>query len=134
MTARDPCGVDNFEVELGGENIGFSEVRGLGCELDHTGTHVDCRANAVTLRRAFSSDLTLWSWVNGHRSKATDTRTVRITLMDSLHRPICTWVLQRARPIAWTGPQLDSMATGQLAMEELVIAAESIDCEPSQLL
>ena len=131
MEERGPCGVCNFEIELDGRSVGFAEVRGLGCELDYAADHVQCRVNAVPLRRALLGDLTIWSWVQQNRSDATDLRTVRITLLDSRQSPVCSWELRRARPVAWSGPSLDAAAAGELATEELVIVAEDIEYTPA---
>jgi phage tail-like protein len=122
-----PFGVCNFEVELDGRQVGFAEVRGLGCEFDYTTDGVHCRVNAITLRRALLGDRALWSWVHQRRSDATDPRTVRITLMDATQSPVCRWELRRVRPVAWSGPSFDAMAAGQLATEELVIVADDIE-------
>jgi phage tail-like protein len=132
VDGRELFGVCNFVVELDRHNIGFAEVRGLGCELDYRDEHVELRVNPITLRRAVCSDLTIWSWVQRNRAEAVDLRTVRITLLDPSQSPVCTWELQEARPIAWTGPHLDATAAGDLAMEEVVIAAESIEYTPPQ--
>jgi hypothetical protein len=128
---RGPFGVSNFEIELDGRDVGFAEVRGLGCELDYASDHVQRRVNAVTLRRALTGDLTLWNWVQQNRSNATDLRTVRITLLDARQSPVCSWELRRARPVAWSGPSLDAAAAGELATEELVLVADDIEFTPA---
>ena len=129
---RGPYGVSNFEVEIDGRSVGFAEVRGLGCELDYAADQVHCCVNAVALRRALLGDLTIWTWIHQNRSDAIDLRTVRITLLDSLQSPVCSWELRRARPVAWRGPSLDATAARELAMEELVIVAEDIEYTPAE--
>ena len=133
VEGRELFGVCNFVVELGTQNIGFAEVRGLGCELDYRGEQAGFRVTPVTLRRAVGSDLTIWSWVQGNRAGATEPRTVRITLLDGRHSPVCTWELHGARPLAWVGPRLDASAADELAMEELVIVAENIEYTPASV-
>jgi phage tail-like protein len=127
---RGPFAVGSFEVEIDGRTIGFAEVHGLGVQLEHTAERVECRVNAVTLRRALVGDRSIWSWVQRSRAEKPDLRTVRITLLDSQQSPVCGWELRGARPVAWTGPSLDASA-GEVAMEELVIVAEDIDYLPA---
>ena len=113
----DPVGACNFEVELGGESVGFSEVLGLGYEPEKR------TVTPVTLRRGAGHDLALWAW-----ARKPAPRTVTITLLDATMRPACRYVLQGARPIKYTGPELN--ATGNdVAMEELVLTAEGLEIE-----
>lgn len=113
----DPLGACNFEVELGGESVGLSEVHGLAYEVD------EGRVGPVILRRGAGVDLTLWAWA---RDPAP--RTVTITLLDAQRRPVCRYVLESARPIRWSGPTLDAMSAG-IATEELVVVALGMDLE-----
>jgi len=124
---RGPYVACNFEVELDGRSVGFSEVRGLGFELEDADDQVRRRVNAVPLRRALVGDPTIWRWVNGSGRARSDLRTVRITLLDAGHEPVCSWELRGARPVAWSGPTLNAAAGSELATEELVIVAEEID-------
>jgi hypothetical protein len=116
----DPLGACNFEVELGGEVVGFSEVLGLGYEPEER------RVLAVTLRRAAGRDAALWAW-----ALWPEPRTVVITLLDARREPACRYVLERARPVRWAGPALSATST-EVAMEELVLAAEGLDVQPSR--
>ena len=111
----DPIGACNFLVDLDGEQVGFSQVLGLGFEPEQR------LATPVTLRRAAGSDLALWLW-----ALKPEPRTVTVTLLDARLEPACRYVLQRARPVKWTGPDLDASST-EVAMEELVLAADGIE-------
>src|SRR5215472_7513270 len=52
----EPLGVCNFEVDVGGVIMGFSQVSGLGYEPELQ------QVTAVTLRRAAGRDLAVWAW------------------------------------------------------------------------
>jgi phage tail-like protein len=113
----DPVGACNFEVELGDEAVGFSEVLGLGYEPERR------TVSPVTLRRGAGLDLALWAW-----ARKPAPRTVTITLLDASLRPACRYVLHGARPVKYTGPELNANGT-DVAMEELVLAAEGLEIE-----
>ena len=115
----DPLGVCNFEVDLGGETMGFSQVSGLGYEPE---PH---QVTSVTLRRAAGRDLALWAWARDPQP-----RTVTVTLLDARHEPACAYVLEQARPVKWTGPVLNA-TSHDLAMEELELTAEDLDVRPT---
>jgi len=124
---KNPYGACNFEVDLGGETVGFAEVNGLGCELEYAGKRVVSRVTEVTLRRGVSGDLTIWSWVRRSLDGAFAPRTVTITLLDVQMHPVCVWELLQARPVKWTGPALNAAGGGKIAMEELVLTAEGLE-------
>jgi hypothetical protein len=115
----EPLGVCNFDVDLGGETIGFSEVSGLGYAPEQR------QVTSVTLRRAAGRDLALWAWARDPQP-----RTVTVTLLDARHEPACAYVLEQARPVRWTGPVLNA-TSHDLAMEELELTAEDLDVRPT---
>ena len=124
---RDAYSARNFDVDLGGESIGFAEVSGLGFELDDTGNAIVRRVGNVTLRRAVTGDLALWSWVRRTLDGALKSSTVKVTLLDSQREPVCVWELREARPVRWNGPDFDALGGGDIAMEEVVLAAEGLE-------
>ena len=123
----DPCGANNFEVEIDDMAVGFSAVSGLGCEFDYAddGRFLTSRVNEVTLRRGITGDTALWSWARTILRGEPDARTVRVHLLDDHHEAVCSWVLERARLKRWSGPALDAVGTA-IAMEEVVLTAESV--------
>ena len=123
---RDAYSARNFDVDLGGVSVGFAQVHGLGYELDDTGDVIVGRVGNVTLRRAATGDLTLWSWVRRTLGGVLETSTVRVTLLDSQGQPVCVWELRGARPVKWNGPDLNA-TSNEIAMEELVLAAEGLE-------
>jgi phage tail-like protein len=144
--ARDtPYGAYNFLVDFGGEDPasakgGFSDVSGLGAEITlmeyRQGNDVENRvrkipglhkAGDVTLKRGIMGLKSFWEWVNVVRRDPEHRRTVNIVLQDEQHKPVHAWKLVNARPMKWTGPTLAAKGGSDVAMEELVIAAEGIE-------
>jgi phage tail-like protein len=127
---RDAHSACNFDVELGGESVGFAEVSGLGFEVDYRGEVIVGRVDNVTLRRAVTGDLTLWSWVRRALSGAVGPGTVTVTLLDSQREPVCVWELRGARPLKWNGPDFNASAN-DVAMEEVVLTADGLEFGPT---
>ena len=124
----DPHGAHNFTVEINNIAVGFAEVFGLGCEFDYAESDksVASRVTDVTLRRGITGESEVWSWVRSVISGTADERTVTVRLFDDRRTEVCSWVLGEVRLRRWSGPRLDAMG-GTLAMEEIVLAAQSIE-------
>jgi phage tail-like protein len=139
----DPYGAFNFIVDLGdGAEAGFQELSGLSHAISvieyREGTD---RANAprklpglhkvsdVTLKRGIAGGLELYQWLLDIRTGQAARRTVVIQLMSEDRREaVMTWKLLRAFPVKLThGPLL--AAGSAVAVEELVLASESIELE-----
>jgi hypothetical protein len=116
----EPLGVCNFEVDVGGVIMGFSQVSGLGYEPELQ------QVTAVTLRRAAGRDLAVWAW-----ARDPEPRTVTVTLLDARREPACVFILKQARPVKWTGPALDA-TSHDLAMEELELTADDLEVRPTR--
>lgn len=144
-----PYGAFNFTVNLNGPNGpdtplgGFSDVSGIGTELtlaeyrngnekeNHVrkipGVH---KVSDVTLKRGIVSSEDLWDWIKQVQREGTKgQRTVSITMKDEAGEDVQTWVLRNVVPMKYTGPTLAAKGGGDVAMEELVLAAEGIDLE-----
>ena len=117
MDHGDPVTVSNFSVELGGEPVGFSEVLGLGFEPGQR------RVSEETLRRGAGVDDALWRW-----ARKPERRDVAITLLNPAHEAVARYLLQGARPIKVSGPDLDARGT-DVAIEEIVLSAEGLVVE-----
>ena len=140
MANRDtPYGAFNFTVSFdGGETFGgFSDVSGIGTELTlmeyRQGNDKENRvrkipalhkASDVTLKRGIMGQVNFWQWIEITRTDPTHKRNVNITLQDEQRNPVLKWQLVNARPMKWTGPTLAAKGGSDVAMEELVIAAE----------
>ena len=142
-----PYGAFNFLVDIADVNSGdeplggFSEANGLGTELtvaeyrngneklNHVrkvvGLH---KTSDVTLKRGVVNSQDLWTWIRtARRDPVAAQRTVKVTLRDEAGSEVQVWTLRQAVPMKYTGPNLNAKGSGDVAMEELVLAAEGID-------
>ena len=135
-----------FQVEWGPGNIpsaGFQEVSGLAMEVHvaeyRTGTDPNwpmkitglTKTNDVTFKRGIIGDVdTLFSWIRDVSSgKQFSYKTVTVSLLDDDGvKVVEKWILGNARPMKYTGATFNGKGT-DVAMEELVLAAESIDLQ-----
>ncbi|MDB5706035.1 MAG: phage tail protein [Sphingomonas bacterium] len=149
MPVRDtPFGAYNFLVEFDGNDAptsalgGFSDVSGIGTEITlmeyRQGNDKENRvrkipglhkAGDVTLKRGIMGQTNFLQWVNITRVDPTHKRSVTITLQNEQRVPILRWRLINARPMKFTGPTLAAKGGSDVAMEELVLAAEGFEFE-----
>ena len=140
-----PYGAFNFLVNIGSASPdeplgGFSDVSGLVAEMtvaeyrngndkeNHVrkvpGIH---KVGDVTLKRGIVNSSDLWEWIEDTRTNGIGAqRTVVITLRDEAARDVQSWTLAGVIPLKWTGPTLAAKGGGDVAMEELVLAAEGM--------
>ncbi|RVU46213.1 phage tail protein [Rubrivivax rivuli] len=147
-TMRDaPYGAFNYLVSLGdgitsGPAAGFSEVSGLGSEVNYSeyraGNDLVSTARKlpntykqedVVLKRGVIGHIGLWQWLNRVRQGAIERQTVTITLLDEARNPVLTYILRSAQPKKWVGPTLAGKGGGEVAMEELHLVHEGLDVE-----
>ena len=140
-----PYGAFNFVVNFdGGEEFGgFSDVSGIGTEVtvaeyrsgndkeNHVrkvaGVH---KVSDVTLKRGIVNFDSLWSWIDETRTAGPAAqKTVAVTLLDEAHNPVRTWLLRGCIPMKYTGPTLAGKGGGDVAMEEIVLAAEGFEIQ-----
>lgn len=148
MSRETPYGAYNFLVDFGGGDNptsatgGFSDVSGLGTEITlmeyRQGNDKENRvrkipalhkAGDITLKRGIMGLTSFWDWINRTRLDPQHKRVVKIVLQDEQHNPVLSWKLINARPMKWTGPTLAAKGGSDVAMEEIVIAAEGIEFE-----
>jgi phage tail-like protein len=131
----------NFLVSIGGDTTfgGFSDVSGLGTEVtvseyrngNDKENHVRkvpgvYKVSDVTLKRGVVNSADMWAWIDDVRAHGvTAQKDVTITLQDEAHNAVQTWTLRGVIPMKWTGPTLAAKG-GEVAMEELVLSAESM--------
>jgi phage tail-like protein len=140
-TARvDPFLSGNFLVEISGITASaFSEVSGLDASIDvidyRTGDSAENtpeklpglnRYSNVTLKRGFTSDISLWNWINSALTGSVVRATVQITLRDQVDNPVWMWQLRNAWPCRWSGPLLVANSS-DVAIETLEIAHERLE-------
>jgi phage tail-like protein len=146
-----PYGVFNYLVNLddgteGEVAGGFSEVSGLNAEITvaeyrngnapvNYVTKVPAvhKAGDVTLKRGVIGADNLYIWLDQIRAgDVTAKRTVVVKLKNedaTSTGAVVSWKLINAMPIKWTGPTLTAKGGSDVAIEELVLAVESIEQE-----
>jgi phage tail-like protein len=144
---KDPYPSYNYLVDLkSGRNPamplgGFSDVSGLKTEIhiseyrdgNDVALHVHKYAGMhtvgdVTLKRGLVNSSDLWDWISSARVNGLNARRdVTITLRDEASNPVQVYKLLSATPKGYNGPTLSGKGTGDLAMEELVLAVEGFE-------
>lgn len=141
----------NYIVNLNGprdpEKLlgGFSEVSGLTSEINiseyRDGNEAEAhvrkvpnthKVNDVSLKRGIVDSSDLWAWF--YETQTTGIlaqRDVVITLRDEANNPVQKWTLRNALPRKINGPNFNGKGGGDVAMEELVLAAEGFEIAPA---
>ena len=114
----------HFRVFLGPEEVGIESITPLHwADREHADPEL---RQTVTLRRGVGTDRTLFTWRAAVAGGKRDVREVVIAqLGEPDGKPINIWLLQKAVPVRWSGPDLDALS-GELAYEELELRYESI--------
>jgi phage tail-like protein len=138
----DPYLNFNFRVEIDGLQIaGFSEARLPEGRIEvlayREGTDKTSAARLlpgrvefgpVVLRRGFAGDSALFQWWNGVVQGNVTRRNVSIVLLDEQRQEVARWLIRRAWPSKWTGPDLRGLGN-EVAIEELELAHEGIELD-----
>ena len=142
-----PYGRFNFLVswdglEANSVQAGFMEVSGLGLDIQVAEYRAgNYRSNApikitglhtvsdITLKRGVIGSLDLYEWLDAVRNGAQDqARAVTITLLSEQRASAAQeWRLINARPVKYRGPTLNAQSSGDIAVEEFVLACEGIE-------
>jgi phage tail-like protein len=141
----------NYLVDLKGPRSpekplgGFSDVTGLKTELhiseyrdgNDKNPHVRKLPGVhtvadFTLKRGVVDSKDLWTWVTQARTSGVSAqRDVTITLRDEANNPVQIYKLINVVPKGLTGPALSGKGSGDIAIEELVLAAEGFEVMPA---
>jgi phage tail-like protein len=139
MPALYPLPVFSFNVEWGGQRVGFSEVSGLtqenqpieyrdGSFLEYSPIKMPGlrKFNNVTLKRGIvKSDNDFANWLSTVKLNTVERRDLVISLLNEEHQPVMVWKVHNAFPIKVEGPGLK--ATGnEVAIESIEIAHEGL--------
>jgi phage tail-like protein len=86
----------------------------------------------VTLKRGVVDSSDLWDWIyDTETTGVLAQRDVIITLRDEAGNSVQSWKLRNVVPMKYTGPTLAGKGGGEVAMEELVLAAEAFEIDPA---
>ncbi len=134
----------HFLVQIGAEEIPFSEVSGLDIEIQvieyRNGSSPNYSSikmsgipkySNITLKRGIiAQDNYFFTWINNTALNKPDRRDLAISLLNEEHSPVMTWKVKRAFPVKLQGPVLK--ATGnEVAIETIELAHEGLTIEAS---
>lgn len=137
-----PLPVFHFQVEVGGEEVPFSEVSGLtmetqlieyrdGSSLEYSSIKMSGipKYSNITLKRGIiAQDSYFFTWINKTALNKPERRDITISLLNEEHSPVMTWKVKRAWPVKLEGPGLK--ATGnEVAIESIELAHEGLTIE-----
>ncbi len=112
-------------VYRSGESGGNLGVRNI------TGTRGIHNVGDITLKRGVVSVGDLWSWMAAARNSGSATHlSATVTLRDEAGTAIISWKFAKAMPVHYKGPALGGNGSGDCAIEELVLSAESVELVP----
>jgi phage tail-like protein len=151
MARTAPYPAYNYLVNLSGprdpEKLlgGFSDVSGLTTEThiseyrdgNEAESHVrkvpgSHKVGDVTLKRGVVDSSDLWDWISQTQTTGIlAQRDVVITLRDEANNSVQSWKLRNVVPMKYSGPTLAGKGGGEVAMEELVLAAEGFEIAPA---
>ncbi|HWM25281.1 MAG TPA: phage tail protein [Chthoniobacterales bacterium] len=142
MPALYPLPVFSFNVEWGGQRVGFSEVSGLTQENQaieyRDGSFPEYSAikmpgmrkfSNVTLKRGIvKSDNEFFKWLSTVKLNKVERRDIIVSLLNEERQPVMVWKIQNAFPVKVEGPGLK--ATGnEVAIESIEIAHEGLELQ-----
>jgi phage tail-like protein len=121
-------GTSYFQVFIGREEIGFSEVTRLtsATDLETPSDGHHHYYETVVLRRALTGSRELFDWRQRIAAGERDVRSVTIRQLSGPGgRVVNAWRLARAWPCRWSGPSFDALQTA-VALEEIELAFDEI--------
>jgi len=138
----DPYRDFNFRLEIDNLQVaGFSEVHLGAARIEPVAYREGTDAvsaprllpgrvsyEPVALRKGFAGDPSLFAWWLAVSRGEPERRNVRVILMDEQRRDVARWVLERAWPAKWEGPDLNALGN-DVAIETLELVHEGIELE-----
>jgi phage tail-like protein len=132
----------HFQVEWGGQRLGFSEVSGLNIEVQvieyREGISPEYsvvkmpgikKYSNITLKRGIvPKDNEFFEWLNTVSLNQVERRDLVISLLNENHEPVMVWKAKNAFPVKLDGPQLDATAN-EVAIETLELTHEGLTIE-----
>jgi phage tail-like protein len=140
--AEESMPIFAFKVEIQGmETAYFSEVSGLGMEVEYTEYRDSSDDNVVrkipgrlkytdiTLKRGVVGTTEYFDWINSIARGEVERKDGSITVINQRQEEVVTYNFYRAWPVKWTGPKTEETGKGQgeVAMEEITLAHEGLE-------
>ena len=121
----------HFRVLIGEKEIGFCQITRLHVVDSDSAPEREAgflpRPPTVVLRRAITQNKDLYRWRARVAAGKRELRTVTIQQCDPGGTTILnTWVLHECRPVRWSGPEFNALAS-DLLWEEVEITCERLD-------
>lgn len=130
-----------YEVTIGSDKIGFSEVSGYEASIEA----VDYRegdANTlnplkvagkrsygnITLKWGVTDSKTLYDWMAKGMTGEVERKTVAISLKNDAGEAKATWQIVNAFPVKYSGPEFNATSS-EVAIETLELAHEGLSRE-----
>jgi phage tail-like protein len=137
-----PLPVFHFQVQWGGNNLGFAEVSGLTTETQvieyRDGLSKEYSAKKMpgipkysnlTLKRGIiPADNEFFDWIKTTQLNKVERRDIIISLLNEEHTPVMTWKAVDAWPVKIEGPSLKSTGN-EVAIESIELAHEGLTIE-----
>ncbi|MEQ1676520.1 MAG: phage tail protein [Chitinophagaceae bacterium] len=129
----------HFQVQWGGERIGFTEVTGLDIQVEaieyregssfeyskikQPGMH---KFSNITLKRGtMAGDSAFFLWVNEISLTKVRRRDIIISLLNEAHAPVMTWKANQAFPVKVQASDLKADGN-EVAIETIELAHEGL--------
>lgn len=129
----------HFQVQWGGERIGFTEVTGLDMQVEAIeyregsspeyskvkmpGMH---KFSNITLKRGtMTGDSEFYKWINEISLTTVRRRDIVISLLNERHAPVMTWKAKQAFPVKIQASDLKSDGN-EVAIETIELAHEGL--------
>jgi phage tail-like protein len=140
--ANYPLPKFHFQVQWGGERLGFTEVTGLDIQIEAIeyregsspeyskikmpGLH---KFSNLTLKRGtIKSDSDFYKWINSTSLTKVQRRDIIISLLDETHAPVMTWKAINAFAIKVQASDLKSDGN-EVAIETIELAHEGLNIQ-----
>jgi len=138
--AQYPLPKFHFQVQWGGERIGFTEVTGLDMQVEAIeylegsspeyskikmpGMH---KFSNLTLKRGtLAGDSDFYKWVNEISLTKVTRRDIVISLLNETHAPVMTWRAKQAFPVKLQASDMKSDGN-EVAIETIELAHEGLN-------
>lgn len=139
MATTYPVPVFHFQVEWGGNRIGFTEVSGMNIETQvieyREGNAQEYNVTKqpgipkwgdITLKRGIvKKDNEFVDWITTIQLNKVERRDLTISLLDENHQAIVIWRIKNAFPTKVEGPSLKSTGN-EIAIEGITLAHEGM--------
>lgn len=132
----------HFQVEWGGEKLGFTEVSGLDVETEvityREGSNKEYQdlkmpgrqkySNITMKRGTFVGDNEFYDWWNTVALNTIERRDLTISLLNEAHEAVVTWKVKNAWPAKVQPTDLKADAN-EVAIETIEIAHEGVSIQ-----